>query len=58
MAKVLSKPRFDFPHFENPCFENPHFITRQFETGKSKSARIGPWELANHENTFEIWNRG
>ena len=35
MAKVLCKPRFDFPRFENP-----HFITGRCEMGKSRSARI------------------
>ena len=48
MAKVLCKPHFD----------KTHLVKGRWETGKSKSARIGPWELANHENTFEIWNRG
>ena len=38
MAKVLCKPRFDFPRFENP-----HFITGRCKTRKSKSARIGPY---------------
>ena len=38
MAKVLCKPRFEFPHFEIPRFETGHCLTGQF-----KSARIGPY---------------
>ena len=66
MAKVLCKPRFDFPCFENPRFENPHFITGRCKTGKSKSARIGPyskfqkyfhdWPAPRHHPWICFWN--
>ena len=42
-AKVLCKPRFQYPHFEMPTFQIPRFEMGHFETGQFKSARIGPY---------------
>ena len=50
LAKVLCKPRFQFPRFEISHFQFPRFEMGLFETGQFKSARIRPYSKSQKAN--------